>query len=92
MPGLSHFPAPPKIFEEKGVLFDELFNYVEFMSAPSYSPTKSADTKSESANKAGDSVKVISRKTVGSFDTAVVTTEHPEALNSMAKKRRLPGT
>lgn len=82
------FPQVPKIYEEKSILFDELFNYVEYMRTPSYPSKKSAgDKSSENATKSlDDKVKVISRKTVGSFETAVVSTEEPKALNTWLKK------
>jgi len=77
------FPTPPKIYEEKSILFDELFNYVQYMATPAPGETKAAGEKSDSLSKNLESkVKVISRKTVGSFETAVVTTEDPNALNA----------
>ena len=82
------FPQPPKIFEEKSILFDELFNYVEHMRAPMPTASKGEQTKSaaDGASNLEEKVRVISRKTVGSFETAVVTTEDPNALNAWLKK------
>jgi hypothetical protein len=65
------FPAPPDIEREDAALFRELFNYVEARKARGHGKA-SEGTKSAGADASPRAVEVISRKTVGSYDTAVV--------------------
>jgi len=76
------FPAPPKIAKEDAKLFRELYDYVQARLARR-APKK--DGKHKMATPAADGrvepVEVLSRKTVGSYDTAVVRENVAGALN-----------
>jgi len=79
------FPNPPEIEKEDAKLFKELFDYVE-------AGQHRASTKNAHRGLAADEampeakVEVISRKIVGSYDTAVVREKQAGTLNEWLKK------
>ncbi len=77
------FPGEPTIAKEEPKLFAELFDYVEARRASLH--TKKPGTKFAGADAeavpAEAEVEVLSRKVVGSFDTAVVREKAAGALN-----------
>ena len=77
------FPTKPEIYEEDPKLFEELFRYVQ---SRTYRPrkVKAPGNKAEAA--VGADVQVLSRKVVGSYDTAVVRTNKKGALNEWLAK------
>ena len=81
------FPKPPEIFEEKSIIFEELFHYVKYMTYNRRPSKKSGEMKSEGTknSEADSQLTVISRKTVGAFETAVVETKETDALNKWLK-------
>jgi hypothetical protein len=68
------FPNNPEVKQEPAALFQELYDYVEARlarAAPAQG-TKSADDRQDAAPKSDTPVDVLQRKTVGSYDVAVV--------------------
>jgi len=82
------FPRPPKITKEDGKLFGELYAYVEARKAQLYSRGKKGKSDGLATRPAAEpkAVEVISRKVVGSYDTAVVRENAAGALNGWLKK------
>lgn len=78
------FPTEPKVEKEDAKLFAELFHYVE-----ARRPVKKGEFSTGSKEKAkGEDrkpVEVLSRKTVGSYDVAVVRENEVGALNKWLK-------
>jgi hypothetical protein len=78
------FPAEPQIAREDAALFKELYEYVETRRAQRHAAAKrgsnglSAEAKPAATK---DDVEVLSRKTVGSYDTAVVRERKAGALD-----------
>jgi len=74
------FPNEPKIEKEDPKLFQELFRYVEARSAH-LSKGKGSTLAAAEAKPSARDVEVLSRRVVGSFDTAVVREKAAGALN-----------
>jgi len=78
------FPNPPEIEREDAKLFRELFDYAR---AGRRRPMKKPGTKADSDQAVpSKGVEVISRKTVGNYDTAVVREHAAGALNQWLTK------
>lgn len=75
------FPNEPKVEKEDGKLFAELFNYVQARSPRWSAPGAKSEVKSEKKSEDVRPVEVLSRKTVGSYDVAVVRENQAGALN-----------
>ncbi|NNM28820.1 MAG: DUF2330 domain-containing protein [Akkermansiaceae bacterium] len=79
------FPNPPKTAKEDPKLFEELHRYVQKRTTRSrVVPSKGA--AGETLDAKDDSVRVISRKVVGTYDVAVVREEEQGALNGWLAK------
>ena len=75
------FPKEPKAAKEDAVLFEELFAYVEARQKQlSAMRPKAHGTKDEGMG-AEEKVEVLSRRTVGSYDVAIVREREKGALN-----------
>jgi hypothetical protein len=72
------FPSAPDIQREDAALFRELFEYVE---ARQHARQARSEAKAAAAEKPEAGVEVLSRKVVGSYDTAVVRETTRGALN-----------
>ncbi|MFP4107235.1 MAG: DUF2330 domain-containing protein [Phycisphaerae bacterium] len=89
------FPAAPDIAKEDPALFAELHEYVQYRQAQLVRKPKGS-SGAQAAREAVDSdvpVEVISQKTVGNYDTAVLKENEPGALNDWLKSsgyRTLP--
>jgi len=81
------FPSQPEIAKEDAALFREVFDYVEARRQQLHSGHE-GKSKLEGAKPAAEPerVEVLSRKTVGSYDTAVVRENVAGALNEWLKK------
>ena len=75
------FPNEPRIEKEAPELFAELFNYVEARRASMQGKGKGAKFAADEAKPGARGVEVLSRRVVGSFDTAVVREKVAGALN-----------
>jgi hypothetical protein len=78
------FPKTPTIEKEDAALFRELYGYVEARRAQRRTRPKNGEAAKKAAADGSDSpkaVEVISRKIVGSYDTAVVRENVAGALN-----------
>jgi len=82
------FPTEPTIEKEDPRLFTELFDYVEARRASLYSKKKGSkfDGAEGEAVPLDEKVEVLSRKVVGSFDTAVIREKVAGALNEWLDK------
>ena len=81
------FPNEPKIAKEDPKLFKELFDYVEARTRRTYKKGRGMGGGGEMAVKAAESaVEVLSRRIVGSYDTAVVREKKAGALNGWLKQ------
>ena len=81
------FPAEPKIAKEDPKLFRELFRYVEARTRRRYKGKgEGAKTGAEAKPEAKAPVEVLSRRIVGSYDTAVVRENVAGALNKWLAK------
>ena len=80
------FPTAPEIAQEDAVLFKELFDYVELRNRHGDSKGGDAKQAALTAAAAPKGVEVISRKAVGSYDTAVVREDEAGALNRWLKE------
>jgi len=79
------FPNEPTITKEDPKLFKELFAYVQSRTRR-YTPSKGAKDATGSARpEAKQKVEVLSRRIVGSYDTAVVREKEAGALNKWLK-------
>ena len=82
-------PNPPKTEKADPKLFEELFNYVEARKRPPVTPKNKlafGGAKSDAKPAAEQTVEVVSREVVGSFDVAVVREKVAGALNDWLEK------
>lgn len=81
------FPNEPKAEKEDARLFQELHGYVEGRLAQARSERNSRDKKgSKKGAEDGETVEVLSRRVVGSYDVAVVRENEAGALNRWLEK------
>jgi len=76
------FPREPRIAKEDPVLFRELFDYVETRLRSMHKSKGAKLDAAEARPEAVPGVEVLSRKVVGSYDTAVVREKAAGALNA----------
>jgi len=80
------FPTQPKIAKEAPRLFKELFDYVQARTRRPSKKKGSDGEKLAAADAKLDGVKVLSRRIVGTYETAVVREEKAGALNEWLKR------
>src|SRR5262249_15285526 len=84
------FPNEPKVERESAQLFAELFNYVESrladQSRRKISESGAKDGVAEKGEAKSKPVEVLARKTVGSYDVAIVRENESGALNRWLKE------
>lgn len=79
------FPKEPKVEKEDAKLFGELFNYVDSRTVRYELPSKDLPKK-DGDDKPAHPVEVLSRRTVGSYDVAIVREKEAGALNQWLAK------
>ena len=81
------FPNEPTIEKESPKLFEELFSYVEARRASMYKKAKGSKFAGADGEAVPEAkIEVLSRRVVGSFDTAVVSEKVAGALNEWLKQ------